>query len=117
MTNRKGLPGPSWAMLPVPYIVTVAPYNAFFVICLVQNFEDATRVPFLVHVPGVTDGGMRSSALVELIDIYPTLAELADLPQPQLCPKHSHVSSGTLCIERVQLLFCHMRDIYIRTNW
>ena len=40
------------------------------------NLEDGTHVPFLLRVPGVTDAGMRSKALVELIDIFPTLAEL-----------------------------------------
>eukprot|EP00117_Sycon_ciliatum_P027848 scpid89841/ scgid22523/ Iduronate 2-sulfatase; Alpha-L-iduronate sulfate sulfatase; Iduronate 2-sulfatase 42 kDa chain; Iduronate 2-sulfatase 14 kDa chain len=63
------------------------------------NFEDATRVPFLLHVPGVTESGMQSDALVELIDIYPTLTDLAGLPQPELCPTHSHNIS--VCVEGI----------------
>ena len=51
-----------------------------------QNFEDATRVPFLLHVPGVTDMGMRSDALVELIDVFPTLVDITGLPKVDLCP-------------------------------
>ena len=58
-----------------------------------QNFEDATRVPFMLRVPGITDGGMRTDALVELIDIYPSLIELAGLPSQDLCPEDSHVSN------------------------
>ena len=50
------------------------------------NFEDDTHVPFMLRVPGVTDKGMRTSALVELIDIFPSLTELAGLPIPPLCP-------------------------------
>ncbi|XP_065836052.1 iduronate 2-sulfatase-like [Oscarella lobularis] len=50
------------------------------------NFEDDTRVPFLLHVPGVTDIGMRSDALVELIDIFPTLVDITGLPKVDLCP-------------------------------
>ena len=57
-----------------------------------QNFEDATRVPFILHVPGVTDEGMRTDALVELIDIYPSLVDLTELPPLDLCPLESHVS-------------------------
>ena len=57
--------------------------------CKHTNFEDDTHVPFLLRVPGVTDGGMRSDALVELIDIFPTLTELAGLDVPQLCPEDS----------------------------
>ena len=54
--------------------------------CKHTNFEDATHVPFLLKVPGVTDKGMRTKALVELIDVFPTITELAGLPVPPLCP-------------------------------
>ncbi|XP_065190341.1 iduronate 2-sulfatase-like isoform X2 [Sycon ciliatum] len=63
------------------------------------NFEDGTHVPFMLRVPGVTDEGMRTKALVELIDIYPTLAELTGLPAPPLCPPMSQ-KVGT-CVEGV----------------
>ncbi|XP_065844217.1 iduronate 2-sulfatase-like [Oscarella lobularis] len=62
------------------------------------NFEDATRVPFLLHVPGVTDKGMRSDALVELIDIFPTLADVTGLPMPQVCPESKKPGLLT-CVE------------------
>lgn len=51
------------------------------------NFEDDTHVPFMLRVPGMTDAGMRTSALVELIDIFPSLTELAGLKVPPLCPE------------------------------
>ncbi len=54
--------------------------------CKMSNFEDATRVPFMLRVPGVTDKGMRTSALVELIDIFPTITELAGIKVPPMCP-------------------------------
>ncbi len=54
------------------------------------NFEDATHVPFILHVPGVTDKGMRTKALVELIDIFPSLTELAGIDTPQVCPEGNH---------------------------
>ena len=41
----------------------------------------------MIRVPGVTDSGMRTDALVELIDIFPSVTELAGLTVPPLCPK------------------------------
>jgi iduronate 2-sulfatase len=46
------------------------------------NYEEANRIPLLVVAPGVTRPGTASKALVETVDIYPTLAELAGLPAP-----------------------------------
>ena len=48
------------------------------------NFDVATRVPMMVRVPGVTDAGIVSDNLVEMVDIFPTLVDaagLAGLPQ------------------------------------
>lgn len=44
------------------------------------NYELDTRVPLLVSAPGIARGGARASGLVELLDLYPTLAELCGLP-------------------------------------
>lgn len=46
-------------------------------------WEEATRVPLIVAVPGLTEPGGISRRAVSLIDLYPTLAELAGLPQPE----------------------------------
>ena len=54
------------------------------------NFEDAVHVPLMMHIPGTTDKGMRTDALVELIDIFPTLTELAGIKQPPMCPEGKH---------------------------
>ena len=39
------------------------------------------RVPLLVRVPGVR-GGTRTEGLTEMIDVYPTLCELAGITPP-----------------------------------
>ncbi len=46
------------------------------------NFETSTKVPLLIVDPRGGAQGERSGARVELIDLYPTLAELAGLPLP-----------------------------------
>jgi iduronate 2-sulfatase len=45
-----------------------------------SNFELDARVPLLIAVPGQTRPGSRSPALVELLDLYPTLVDVCGLP-------------------------------------
>jgi iduronate 2-sulfatase len=49
--------------------------------CKHTNYEQATRIPLLVALPG--KNGSSSQALVETVDLFPTLAELAGLPKPE----------------------------------
>ncbi len=46
------------------------------------NYEQANRIPIIIVAPGVTTPGSSSKALVETVDIYPTVAALAGLPKP-----------------------------------
>lgn len=48
------------------------------------NYETATRVPLIISVPGMSEKsrGKKTDALVELVDMYPTLCELAGIPKP-----------------------------------
>jgi iduronate 2-sulfatase len=41
-----------------------------------------TRVPMIIRVPGLKGNGKISSALTELVDLYPTLVDLCKLPPP-----------------------------------
>ena len=47
-----------------------------------NNFELSTRVPLVISVPGQTQPGSSSNALVELVDVYPTLADVCGLDVP-----------------------------------
>jgi iduronate 2-sulfatase len=51
--------------------------------CKGTNFERDTRVPLVIRVPGMKEPGAASVGLVELVDVFPTLADLAALPAPQ----------------------------------
>ncbi|XP_072302625.1 iduronate 2-sulfatase [Eucyclogobius newberryi] len=75
-----------------------------------SNFDVATRVPLMFYVPGVTaktirgkrfqfidvfgpertfNNGQESQSLVELLDVFPTLAHLSGLKVPEPCPESS----------------------------
>ena len=44
-------------------------------------FEESARVPLVLAAPGLARPGEPTSAIVELLDLYPTLVELASLPE------------------------------------
>ncbi|WP_405293633.1 sulfatase [Algibacter sp. Ld11] len=48
------------------------------------NYEIATRVPLIIWTPDMEEKirGKKTEALVELVDIYPTLCELAGIEKP-----------------------------------
>jgi uncharacterized sulfatase len=46
-------------------------------------FEEACRVPLVICTPHMKDAGTTSEKLVELVDLYPTLADLAGLTPPK----------------------------------
>jgi len=49
--------------------------------CKSTNFELATRVPLIISVPDSKSKGRRTDALVEFVDVYPTLLEICGLPR------------------------------------
>jgi len=46
------------------------------------NVENDVNAPLIFSVPGLKAAGTHCDALVEFVDIYPTLSELAGLPLP-----------------------------------
>ncbi len=51
--------------------------------CKHTNFEVATRSLLIASSPGQKNAGARTDALVEFVDIYPTLCDLCGLPIPE----------------------------------
>lgn len=50
--------------------------------CKHTNFEIDARAPMLIQAPGY-EGGQTTDALVEFVDMYPSLCELCGLPVPE----------------------------------
>eukprot|EP00041_Stephanoeca_diplocostata_P031043 m.956842 g.956842 ORF g.956842 m.956842 type:complete len:627 (+) comp23875_c1_seq9:119-1999(+) len=48
--------------------------------CKETCFDDATHVPLMIRAPMYHSGPRRVSSMVELVDIFPTLSELARIP-------------------------------------
>jgi iduronate 2-sulfatase len=53
------------------------------------NYEIATRVPLMIWTPDMKVRGRSTEALVELVDMYPTLCELAGIALPGHLEGHS----------------------------
>ena len=51
--------------------------------CKHTNYEHAAHIPLIVVAPGIAKAGVKTGALAETVDIYPTLCGLAGLPAPQ----------------------------------
>ena len=47
-----------------------------------SNVENDVNAPLILSVPGMKNAGSHSRALLEFVDIYPTLCELAGIPLP-----------------------------------
>ncbi len=50
--------------------------------CKHSNVENDTHAPLIISYSGMSAAGKHTAALVEFVDVYPTLAELAGLPLP-----------------------------------
>lgn len=44
-------------------------------------WEEATRIPFIMKVPGITKAGSKIEQTIDVMNVYPTLLALCNLPQ------------------------------------
>ena len=54
-------------------------------------FEDGVRTPLIISAPGVSKLGTATSSLVEFVDLYPTVVELAGLEKPDYLSGQSFI--------------------------
>ncbi|MBI1314729.1 sulfatase-like hydrolase/transferase [bacterium] len=50
--------------------------------CKTSNFELDARVPLIIAPPNCQTAGQTTDSFAELLDLYPTLSDLCDLPKP-----------------------------------
>lgn len=61
------------------------------------NFELGVHAPLILRAPWVTTSvGQETSVLAEFVDIYPTLVELAGLPDPRTLPGSQGINGTSL---------------------
>ena len=70
--------------------------------CKHTNFEVATHAPLMLRIPGLTDDGIRTSKLVEFVDLFPTLVEATGMDPLEVCPLNSN--DVELCSEGSSLV-------------
>jgi iduronate 2-sulfatase len=46
-------------------------------------FEESLHSPLIIRYPGIPSGGKSTRAMVETLDIFPTLCQLAGVPKPK----------------------------------
>ncbi len=64
--------GPAWESADVPDTLW----------CKHSCYETSMQIPLIVRAPGI-EGGVRRTGLIESIDLYPSLCELAGLSLPE----------------------------------
>ena len=56
------------------------------------NYELSCRAPLIVHTPDMKTAGDKTNEIVEFLDLYPTLCELANIPTPKNVEGESFVN-------------------------
>lgn len=54
-------------------------------------FEQCNRIPMVIRAPSITRPGSKTDSLMELVDLFPTLGDLCEVPVPSGCQGQSVV--------------------------
>ena len=82
-------------------------------------FEDSSRVPLILSAPDMSSKGKCTHAIVEMIDFYRTLSELAGLPEPPAYVQGksmAHLLDSPEAMHRESALIMLNQDYSIRTK-
>ncbi|MDG2384686.1 MAG: sulfatase [Pirellulaceae bacterium] len=78
------------------------------------NYEQANRIPILIAAPGITRPGSSTRQLIESVDLFPTLANLAGLPAPQGPQPIDGVNLAPILKDGTKRLRDHAYHVYPR---
>jgi iduronate 2-sulfatase len=85
--------------------------------CKHTNFEQANRIPLVIVAPGVAKPGKRATkAMVESVDLYPTLVELAGLPAAEVPQELDGKSFAAVLRDPARAGEDHVFHVYPRGN-
>jgi iduronate 2-sulfatase len=76
------------------------------------NYEQATRIPILMSAPGMIEPSLSTKHPVESVDIFPTLAELAGLPTPDVPQPIDGLSLVPILKEPMKRIRDHAYHVY-----
>ncbi|MCC9603001.1 sulfatase [Stieleria sp. JC731] len=82
--------------------------------CKHTNYEQAARIPLIISAPSRLGGQVQQSkALIESVDLYPTLSALAGLEPPA---KVDGVDQSDVVLGKVNSVRDHVIHVYPRSN-
>ena len=67
------------------------------------NFEISNQIPLIISAPGFRSGERTTNKLVELVDLFPTIVDLANLTSVPLCDETTSQTTA-LCTEGTSLI-------------
>ncbi|KAL3267344.1 hypothetical protein HHI36_011475 [Cryptolaemus montrouzieri] len=74
-----------------------------------SNFDISTRVPLIIHVPGLSTHGIVVEQITELVDLFPTLVDLTNISPPIPICNRKNTNIG-LCTEGRSLVYMMVKS-------
>ena len=81
------------------------------------NYEQSTRIPIIIKAPGITEDGSVCNQTVETVDLFPTLADLANLERKVPLQELDGKSLTPLLKDPSNLVKDHIYHSYIRQDY
>lgn len=81
------------------------------------NYEQAVKIPIILKVPGVDYQAANENHLIETVDIYPTLVDLAGLEIPNTEQPMDGKSMKPVLMGKDGLIKDHIYHCYERRGW
>lgn len=81
------------------------------------NYEQALRIPIIIKAPGITAPDSETTHLIETVDIYPTLVDLAGLRMPDTSQPLDGISMKPILSGDSSDIKEYIYHCYSRSGW